>query len=102
MAVIGVVGVAAPLDFPDSQLGDSVNCDEANDGRRSLISNIDDEKLSDNEGQSRGDDRGEYRWQSVSRGGRWASKAEPMVAISRGMLCWHHKKALKVSYLDEY
>jgi hypothetical protein len=58
MAVMGVVGVAAPLDLPENQLGESVNCDDAKEGRRSVISK-DEAKLSDREGHSRGEDMGE-------------------------------------------
>jgi hypothetical protein len=38
MVVTGVVGVVTPLDFPDIQLGGESMTDEANDIRRSFIS----------------------------------------------------------------
>ena len=76
IVVTGVFGVVAPLDLPENHPGESVSANEANDERRSeLISN--DEKLSDNDGQSRGEDNGE-NLHSVSSGG--SSKAR--VAIS--------------------
>lgn len=58
MAVTGVVGVTAPLCFPDTQLGESVSWDDAKEGRRIAIS-YEDAKLSVNDGQSRGDESGE-------------------------------------------
>lgn len=81
MAGTGVVGVVTPLDLPDNQSGESPIADDAKDGRRSLISK--DEKLSESEGQSRSEDKGENRLHSVSNGGRCSSKAAPMMAISR-------------------
>lgn len=81
MAVTGVVGVVTPLDLPDSQPGESPIADDAKDGRRSFISK--EEKLSESEGQSRSEDNGEKRLQSVSSGGRCSSKAAPMVAMLR-------------------
>lgn len=80
MAVTGVVGVTAPLDRPENQVGDSVSCDEAIEGRLSFISN-EDAKLSDNDGQSRGDDSGEYLSQSVSNNGRWLSNTVAMSEV---------------------
>jgi hypothetical protein len=85
--VTGVVGVVRPLDLPDTQVGDSENADDANDGLRSEHMSYW-EKLSDaNEGQSRGDDSEEKLSQLVSSAGRCESKAKPTVAIAcRGLV----------------
>lgn len=81
MAGTGVVGVVTPLDLPDSQSdGESPTADDVNDCRRSISK---DEKLSESEGQSRSEDRGENRLHSVSNGSRRSSKAAPMLSISR-------------------
>jgi hypothetical protein len=74
MAVTGVVGVVVP----DIQLGESVSCDDANDGRRPFMSYEEDPKLSVNDGHSRGEDNGEYRSRSVSK-----VNADSIVAMSK-------------------
>jgi hypothetical protein len=81
--VTGVVGVTAPLCFPDVQLGESVSIDDANDGRRPLMSYDEEPKLSVNDGHSRGEDNGEYRSRSVSKVGRCVSNVDSIVAMSR-------------------